>query len=352
MLTFGISNRFTPSALATSACGGAVLGVAVACKTWADGGVLGVAGITRTCLASPTAPKLAHVLGLGLAGAVMSRAYGGFEPLPPPGLAGQDVSLFAARLALGGLAVGLGTSMANGCTSGHGLTGLARLATRSWVAVPTFMAVAMATATLLGTSRAIPPHAPSEQMAPALGRAAACAAGLAALCLSVTAAAAAARPKLGQEAGEKLKVVEEFVTGSTFGAGLVVSTMARASKVAAFVDLGSGAWDPSLAFVMGGGLLITLPFFQLIERHPDARAALGGDLGLPLKSRAVDRNLILGSALFGVGWGTCGMCPGPIWVVVGSMPSLQVFLVLGGMLAGMAAWTASQRQGDASAKKQ
>jgi len=126
-----------------------------------------------------------------------------------------------------------------------------------------------------------------------------------------------------------------------FGVGLTVSGMARPSKVAAFLDVGSGAWDPSLAFVMGGALCVTFAFFQLLERRATVAAPLlGGVLDLPSRSKAVDAQLVVGSALFGAGWGVCGMCPGPVWVILGVACSWHVALVVAAMLVGMRAWSA------------
>jgi len=133
----------------------------------------------------------------------------------------------------------------------------------------------------------------------------------------------------------ELKVLAELASGLIFGCGLAVSTMVRPSKVAGFLDLGSGAWDPSLPFVMGGALCITFPFFQILERATLPAPLLGGRIYLPPREKPVDRDIVLGSALFGVGWGTCGMCPGPMWVAFGANPSMDMCLAVLGMLCGM-----------------
>merc|ERR1719401_806532 len=112
--------------------------------------------------------RAAFLLGLVIAGLVMSKTYGNFEPAPgSQKSSSQRRTAVFARLAVGGLLVGAGTALGNGCTSGHGLTGLARLSLRSWVAVPCFMSCAVLAATLSGSSAAIPPNPTSEREAPA-----------------------------------------------------------------------------------------------------------------------------------------------------------------------------------------
>jgi len=124
----------------------------------------------------------------------------------------------------------------------------------------------------------------------------------------------------------------------------VISSMARPSKIAAFLDLGSGAWDPSLAFVMACALLLTFPCFQILERRTSPYTPLlGGTMGLP-KTKPVDLPLFLGSVLFGFGWGLCGICPGPLWVLLLARPSLEVVCAWLAMMVGMGAAEALKQQ--------
>ncbi len=95
--------------------------------------------------------------------------------------------------------------------------------------------------------------------------------------------------------------------GTLFGFGLAVSQMINPNKVLGFLDL-FGDWDPSLAFVMGGALAVTLVGFRFVLGKD--RPVFGDSFGLPTKTE-LDRSLVLGSALFGVGWGLAGYCPGP-----------------------------------------
>ncbi len=99
-----------------------------------------------------------------------------------------------------------------------------------------------------------------------------------------------------------------LLCGALFGFGLALSGMTDVSKVIGFLDL-FGNWDPTLAFVMGGGLLVSLPFFQLGIGKLKAPLT-GGDFRLPTR-QDIDARLLIGAALFGIGWGLVGLCPGP-----------------------------------------
>jgi uncharacterized membrane protein YedE/YeeE len=131
-----------------------------------------------------------------------------------------------------------------------------------------------------------------------------------------------------------------FLAGLVFGSGLIVSGMANPAKVQAFLDL-AGAWDPSLALVMAGAIAVGAGAFALM------RGRLHSLLGAPMKLptvRSIDRRLVLGSLVFGLGWGLAGICPGPALVLVGS-GSLQGVVFLLAMLAGSAAfeWLEARR---------
>jgi len=123
-----------------------------------------------------------------------------------------------------------------------------------------------------------------------------------------------------------------LVVGLIFGLGLCLSGMSEPSKVLGFLDL-AGAWDPSLAFVMGGAIAIGAPAFALARRR--RVAWLGGDVELP-KTRGIDAPLALGALIFGVGWGLAGVCPAPGIVDIGFFsPSAMVFVAA--MAIGMLA---------------
>lgn len=114
-----------------------------------------------------------------------------------------------------------------------------------------------------------------------------------------------------------------FFSGLLFGVGLLVSGMTNPSKVQGFLDIG-GLWDPSLAMVMGGAVCVALPSFQWILRRDAGRRP----------HESVDRGLVVGSVLFGIGWGLSGYCPGPALVIAGS-GSLSAIGYVFAMGAGM-----------------
>jgi uncharacterized membrane protein YedE/YeeE len=125
--------------------------------------------------------------------------------------------------------------------------------------------------------------------------------------------------------------VISLLVGLLFGVGLILSGMADPAKVLGFLDL-AGAWDPSLAFVMGGAIAVGLPAFTLARRR--SRSWLGAEMSLPTV-REIDRRLVIGSLLFGVGWGVAGFCPGPALVALGMGESKALWFVAA-MVAGMA----------------
>jgi uncharacterized membrane protein YedE/YeeE len=127
-----------------------------------------------------------------------------------------------------------------------------------------------------------------------------------------------------------MTVLASLFAGLVFGLGLLVSGMASPSKVLGFLDL-AGKWDPSLALVMVGAIAVGTVAFTLARRR--TASLLGLDMKLPT-ARHIDRRLVLGSVLFGIGWGIAGLCPGPALVALGTGQVKAVIFVLA-MLAGM-----------------
>ncbi len=126
------------------------------------------------------------------------------------------------------------------------------------------------------------------------------------------------------------RMLAALFAGTLFGLGLAVSGMMNPAKVIGFLDV-SGAWDPTLAFVMGGALLVTIPAFRMILGRP--RPVLADGFVLPTRG-TLDGRLLGGSALFGVGWGLSGFCPGP--AVAGLITGLTpVVAFVAAMAAGM-----------------
>ena len=140
--------------------------------------------------------------------------------------------------------------------------------------------------------------------------------------------------------------ISEFAIGLLFGWGLLISGMTDPGKVIGFLDL-AGTWDPSLAFVMGGGILVGLIGFTVAKKR--TRSFLGSAMHLPT-SRDIDRRLVLGSLTFGAGWGLAGFCPGPGIVAMGAGESKAALFVVA-MIAGMLVFEVLDRWAQARATR-
>jgi uncharacterized membrane protein YedE/YeeE len=129
-----------------------------------------------------------------------------------------------------------------------------------------------------------------------------------------------------------------FAAGLVFGIGLILSGMTDPGKVIGFLDV-AGDWDPSLAFVMGGAILVGFFAFRLAGKR--GRAFFGSAMHLPQR-RDIDNRLVGGSLLFGIGWGLAGFCPGPALVSFASGVD-QAAVFVAAMLGGMLVYTAAER---------
>ncbi len=273
-------DHFTPtSALA----GGALIGLAAVVLMLFHGRIAGISGIVGGLLtprAGDVAWRAAFVIGM-LAGAA-ALAAAGFAPVlrDRPAL---------AIIILAGLLVGFGTRLGSGCTSGHGVCGLARLSPRSLAATLVFMA-------------------------------------------SGAAAVFVARHVLGIEFMNA--IVMPLIAGLLFGAELTVSQMVDPAKVQGFLDfagIADGRWDPSLAFVMAGALAVTAIGYRLAFRRP--APLMAAQFALPTR-KDIDARLVAGAAIFGAGWGLAGYCPGPA-VASLAFGNAEVLAFVVAMLVGM-----------------
>jgi len=285
--------------------------------------VAGNSGALKALVLGPRDPsKLSYLAGLVGGGALMAAALpSAFEASPPS----------TPLVALAGLAVGCGTALGNGCTSGHGLSGLSRLSKRSLVAVPTFMAVAIVTATLRnGTRGPIVPVAAAEPAVLAL--AAQIGGGLAVALLPLAVLSRADRTL--KEAYAALW------TGTCFAVGLAIGGMTRPSAVVG--ALSPARFDGTLWVLFMTALAVTFSLYRLAGRLGVAEASAFSDTAAP---QAVDLRLIVGAALFGTGWGLIGVCPGPHLVGLGAAPFapglwLLLLNVALGMRLAAPAWAA------------
>ena len=128
-----------------------------------------------------------------------------------------------------------------------------------------------------------------------------------------------------------MSIVTAFVAGLVFGIGLIIAGMANPAKVLAFLDV-AGNWDPSLALVMAGAIGVGVIAFTIAKKRKTSM------LGLPMQlpnTTHIDARLLIGSTLFGVGWGLAGICPGPALVLLGTGTLKSVIFVVA-LLMGMA----------------
>jgi uncharacterized membrane protein YedE/YeeE len=136
-----------------------------------------------------------------------------------------------------------------------------------------------------------------------------------------------------------VQALAALAAGLVFGIGLILAGMTNPAKVQGFLDI-TGAWDPSLAMVMGGAIAVGLFAFTRARRMP--RSLLDAPMYVP-EPRRVDRRLVLGSLTFGVGWGLGGFCPGPavVWLGTGE-PKAALFVLA--MAGGMALFELLERR--------
>ena len=133
--------------------------------------------------------------------------------------------------------------------------------------------------------------------------------------------------------------LSEFIVGLLFGLGLLLSGMTDPGKVIGFLDL-FGQWDPSLGFVMGGAILVG--FFAFTFAKKRTRSFLGDALTLPT-SNIIDRRLVIGSLLFGAGWGLAGFCPGPALVSMAAGQE-KALIFVAAMVLGMTIFEFAERK--------
>ena len=115
-----------------------------------------------------------------------------------------------------------------------------------------------------------------------------------------------------------------FLSGLIFGIGLTVAGMVNPAKVIAFLNI-LGNWDPSLVFVMVGAIIISAPFFYILKNKK--KPLFNSSFQIPSRTN-IDRNLIIGSSLFGIGWGMVGLCPGPAVASIAFFQPLSILFVI------------------------
>lgn len=301
--TYGVHWQSNSSLLAL--VGGLLVGSVAGVRMVQLGKVTGISGFVKN-LVDPSAPSLNYsrlsslllvsgmVCGGGIARSFLNESFEDWSSLP------------IARLVMAGLLVGFGTALGNGCTSGHGICGLSSFRIRSLVATCTFMIVGIVTAMAANTSAYLPIFENTLPINQSGGIVGVCLL----LCLIVILLSSFLGGRLSlQPETLSMKVftsITEFLMGICFALAMAVSNMTKLSATISFLDL--RYWNPALAFVMGGGIFVAVLSFQLAFRFLD-KPLLAAVFDLA-KSSEIDRKLILGSSIFGLGWGLAGSCPG------------------------------------------
>ncbi len=227
--------------------------------------------------------------------------------------------------ALGGFLVGFGSKLGNGCTSGHGVCGLPRLAPRSWIAVTVFLITGVLTATLrsyfpvLANSLSVGKEA-AEQYKTIADFIFALLLIYFAYDLNVNSA----------RLREKLETIACFFIGFVFGLGLSISGMCRRTRVLSFLSLPgievddqhhTRGWNPSLAVVLLTAVIVNLVTFNLILKQ---KPMFAGTFDIP--NKPIEWKIFAGPAVFGIGWGLTGVCPGPAMVNVFLLMQMLAYL--------------------------
>lgn len=331
--------------LTSALIGGCFVGSACGSYMLLGGHIAGSSGHMKALIVGPReANKIAYLLGMVMAAIVFSFALPDvFEQVDDP----KDVLAYTL-LVVGGIANGFGTNLGGGCTSGHGLCGISRLSLRSMVATPTFLLTAAVTATL---SHGIPwPPTLLPIIPPCAAKLTAAwyaVAGLAPLYILL--GVLAGNP--GGTSQSTRELVLGGTVGLTFGIGLCIGGMIRPSVV--IHALTPAPFDLTLWVLFMSALAVTFGLYRLAaclgvdaaslvcERDIDAAKAPGATVASVIAGWAspqlssVDRRLLIGEVMFGVGWGLTGFCPGPLLVGFVGSPQLTPFVVLAAFCVGM-----------------
>jgi len=242
--------------------------------------------------------------------------------------------LQSLRAGIAGLLVGAGASLGGGCTSGHGICGIARLSPRSFIYTALILFSGSASAWLFSTSTQLNSVDVNSQdgAQTVLG-----------LCLLISASVTLAMSAFSLNRGTQhspmmcfLSHITNFTEGILFSLALGIAGMTRPSKVVGFLTLK----DFSAAFVMGGAILVSLPVFLPIYRQSKSawgKAVIGKHY--PQPPTDINAKLVLGGVVFGLGWGAGGYCPGPVLANISQEASQQAMICLATMLTSLFAFS-------------
>lgn len=337
--------------------GGVLIGAASTALLYVTGKITGISGIAHSLVTarsfhSLTGWRLSYIAGMVGTGAVLQAVW--------PAAFGDPSTLRPWAGVVAGLLVGFGTRLGSGCTSGHGVCGLPRLSPRSLLAVLTFMGTGAATASVVRSAPVYPLfYQPTPWQFGAANSGASLLGVLPTLGVIAVGLLLFRKPNwlthgdgAGNTAGEDpISTLAEhatsLATSSVFAVALAMGGMTNPAVVQGFLDFaGSRGWNPTLAGVMGGAVIVNLASFAAM-RAGGGKPLLEAKrtftdiitVGTAKANMVINWQLIAGSALFGVGWGMAGFCPGPALVSLGARSSMAS-IVVPSMLVGMAVYEA------------
>jgi len=326
--------------------GGSIIGLSACTLLLGSGNILGASGIAKSLIWSPTQVfkseqwKLPFMASFFLTSIVCTK-------IDPQliSVAGNDSPMVSSLgLAVSGFLVGFGTTLGNGCTSGHGICGLARRSKRSFSAVLAFMSTGILSSSMLTPASFLWPYLrtsktsyPTETSL-AVGKT--ITVGLITITLLTSFDTTQTKGEGQVEKESKFRKYPAAILSATlFSVGLAISGMTESANVFGFLDVKGimrGTWNPTLAFVMGGGLLVSMlgyefvPGYSLLMKNRDSSSPLlqfisGTKFNVP-QNKTIDLKLLIGAALFGLGWGIGGVCPGPaMFLAANGHPSVLYY---------------------------
>lgn len=331
--------------LTNGVIGGVIIGISATYMLAHHNKISGISGIVETALHPLNRDRRGHdcsglwswsyIAGLLTSGYAMAVA----QPEVFGSASSAAASLSPLGVATAGVLTGFGTRLGSGCTSGHGICGLPRRSLRSLTAVMTFMVTGATTAFLTraykdsslsvlfsveGVSKIIPGWSASSDLA-MISRPLVFIVGgafIAHRMIAVKRKTASLKDETLQSAPsiihDEPTIKEHFLTfsaGALFALGLTLSGMTDPDRVVAFLDFsGPNGWDPTLAGVMGGGVLFNRVSFEYMRRNGIGAECKGFKFDKDAANLNIDWKLLCGSGIFGIAWGLGGMCPGPALV--------------------------------------
>ncbi|CDW73492.1 UNKNOWN [Stylonychia lemnae] len=294
--------------------GGALIALSTTLNLLLFGRITGISGILSSVTKYDTSQgfywKYCFILGLLTIPKILQVIFGSYIDLGDgyyfPMFDSNELAMKQTHIAawfIGGFLVGVGVRMGNGCTSGHGVCGIPRLATRSIVATCTFMITGFALASLKY-------HEPFLSNGETFGDTYYEVWRWLTLAILILGHIYGGFVLISKDEKHiRLECIWSYVFGLLFGLGLLISGMCRISKILNFLIIDSVVWDPTLIFVMGSAVAINVVTFYFIQKRK--YPIYGEKFSIPPRKGKVDLRLVCGAAIFGIGWGFAGLCPGP-----------------------------------------